>query len=238
MPTSSTWLTICRTARKQLARQHAARFGRPGRRGHARVDDIDVDGQVDAVRPVERLHDRVGEHRLAAPLFDLGHGVPPHALFAHPLERRLVGPIAAQTDLHEVLAGDPALLDQTAHRLTVRVQVAPLIGAGVGVRVEMDHPDRPRPHMARHRRRAGIGDRMIAPEHDRDRPGLGDPEDLLVDHAQRALEAGGHDRRVAGIDDRQARVRLGLQLDRPRVGRAPRRRRHPDRPRTEPRAGA
>ena len=84
-------------------------------------------------------------------------GVPAHALLAHPVERRLVGPVAAQPDLHEVLAGDPALLDQPAHRLPVRVQVAPLIGAGVGVRVEVDHPDasaatrgaRPRPRSGR-----------------------------------------------------------------------------------------
>ena len=190
------------------------------------------------LRTVERLDDRVGEHGLAPPFLDLGHRVPTHALFAHPLEGRLVRPVAAQTDLHEVLAGDPALLDQSAHRLTVRVQVAPLVGAGVGVGVEVDHTEPPRPHRARDRGRARIGDRMVAAEHDRDRPGARDAVDLLVDHAERALEARRHDRRVARIDDRQLRVRLGLQLDRPRVGRAPRRRRHPDRARTEPRARA
>ena len=239
IPTSSTWLTIWRTARRSSRASIPPASGVPVAGAMPGIDDVDVDGQVDALGAVERLDDRVGEHRLAAPLLDLGHRVPTHALLAHPLERRLVGPVAAQPDLHEVLAGDPALLDQSAHRLPVRVQVPPLIGAGVGVRVEVDHADASAATRARATAAAlGIGDRMVAAEHDRDRPGARDAEDLLVDHAERALEPCRHDGRIARIDDRQVRVRLGVQLDRPRVGRAPRGRRHPDRPRTEPRARA
>ena len=111
---------------QQLAREHAARLGRAGRGRHAGVDDVDVDAQVDAVGAVERLRDRVGDHRLAAPLLDLDHRVPPHALLAHPVEGLRFGPVATEPDLHEVRSGDPTLLDQAAHRLAVAVQVAPL----------------------------------------------------------------------------------------------------------------
>ena len=72
---------------QDLAGEHPARLRRAGPGRHARVDDVDVERQVDRVRAVERLGDRVGDDRLGAALLDLAHEVPAQALLLHPLER-------------------------------------------------------------------------------------------------------------------------------------------------------
>ncbi len=79
---------------------------------------------------------------------------------------------------------------------------------------------------------------MVPAEDDRGRSVRRHLPDLLVDHAERTLGAGGNHRRVAGIDHGEVRVRLGVELDRPRRIARPRGRGHPDRTRAEPRAGS
>ena len=124
IPASSTAPTIWRIGAQHLAGEHAAGLGRPGAGRHARVDDVDVEGQVDRVRAVERLGDRVVDDRLGAALLDLAHEVPAQALLLHPVERLERRPVAAQADLDEVAAVDRARFDQPAHRRAVAGQHA------------------------------------------------------------------------------------------------------------------
>ena len=105
------------------------------------------------------------------------------------------------------------------------------------MRVEVHDADPARPHVPGHGCDARERDGVIAAEHDRDRAGARDPEDLLVDHAEPALEPRGHDRRVPGVDDPEVRVRLDVELDRPGGIVPPRRRRHADRARPEAGSG-
>ena len=126
---------------QQLARQHPARLGRARSRAPARIDDVDVDREVDRVRAVERLGDGVVDDGLGAALLDLGHEVPAHALLAHPLEDLGRRPVAAQADLDEVAPEDRAGLDEPAHRRAVTGEHAPVVGGGVGVGVEVDDAD-------------------------------------------------------------------------------------------------
>lgn len=114
------------------------------------------------------------------------------------------------------------------------VKVAPLVGPGIGVRVEVNHPDRARPDMAGDRRDARVRDRVVASQDDRDRASICHPEDLLVDNPERALKPSGHDRRVTGIHHLQVRIRFSAGLDGPGPAAAPCGGRHPDRPGAEP----
>ena len=81
---------------QHLAGEHAARFRRAGPGRHARVDDVDVEAQVDVVGAVERLVDRLGDDGLRAALLDLAHEVLAQALLLHPLEGLDRRPVAAQ----------------------------------------------------------------------------------------------------------------------------------------------
>src|SRR6476469_3627395 len=140
--------------------------------------------------------------------------MPAQALLLHPVEGRLWRPIAAQSDLHEVLALDRAGLDEAAHRRPVAGQDAEGVGGGIGVGVEMDDPDAARTTDLGDGRRGGPGDRVVAAEDDRDRAGLGDFADLAVDHRVAALDPGRHDVRVTGVDDGQDVVRIDVELER------------------------
>ena len=73
---------------------------------------------------------------------------------------------------------------------------------------------------------------MVAAEHDRDRTGVDDLADDVLDGGVRPFRVGGQHRRIAEVDDPQLgeRVDAGLEV---RPGRAARR---PDRTRREPRA--
>ena len=219
---------------EHLAGQHPARLGRPGPGRHARVDDVDVEREVDRVGAVERLGDRVGDDGLGAALLDLAHEVPAQALLLHPVEGRQRRPVAAQPDLDEVLALDRARLDQPAHRRAVAGEDAPVVVGGVGVGVEMDDPDAARAADLGDGGRRRPGDRVVAAEDDRDRAGLGDLADLAVDHRVAALDPGRDDVGVAGVDDGQDLERLDVELE--RVDRARRVLRLADRARPE--AGA
>ena len=97
---------------QDLAGQHPAGFRRAGAGRQARVDDVDVEAQVDAVGPVERLVDGLGDDRLGAALLDLAHEVVAQALLLHPCERLDRRPVAAQSDLDEVAAVDRARFDR------------------------------------------------------------------------------------------------------------------------------
>ena len=115
--------------------------GVPGPGRHARVDDVDVEAEVDRVGAVERLGDRLGDDGLGAALLDLAHEVPAQALLLHPVEGLDRRPVAAQADLDEVPALDRARLDEPAHRRAVAGQHAPVVVGGVGVGVEVDDAD-------------------------------------------------------------------------------------------------
>ena len=127
------------------------------------------------------------------------------------VERR---PVAAQPDLHEVAALDRARLDEPAHRRAVTGEDAPVVVGGVGVGVEMDDADAAGSADLGDGGRRRPGDRVVAAEDDRDRAGLGDLEDLAVDHRVAALEPGRHDVRVAGVDHGQHLERLDVELER------------------------
>ncbi len=64
-------------------------------------------------------------------------------VLALPRELGRPGPVAAQPDLRVTRAVDRARLDETEHRRAVRALDAEHLAAGVGVRVEVDQPDRP-----------------------------------------------------------------------------------------------
>ena len=51
---------------EQLARQHPTRLRRACTGRETWIEDVDVDGQVDGLRSVERLRDRIGHHGLRA----------------------------------------------------------------------------------------------------------------------------------------------------------------------------
>ena len=204
IPARSTAADDLADGAEDLAGQHAAGLGGAGAGRHARIDDVDVEREVDRIGAVERLGDGVGDDRLGSPFLDLAHEVPAHALLLHPGEGLGRRPVAAQADLDEVLAADRARFDQPAHRRAVAGEHAPGVVGGVGVGVEMDDADAAR---AAHLGDGGgrrPGDRMVAAEDDRDGAGPRDLEDLAVDHRVAALDPRRDDVGVAGVDDRRA----------------------------------
>ena len=75
MPASSTAPTIWRIARRTSRVSIPPGSGVPVPGRHARVDDVDVEAEVDGVGAVERLVDRLGDDRLGPALLDLAHEV-------------------------------------------------------------------------------------------------------------------------------------------------------------------
>ncbi len=173
--------------------------------------------QVDAVGAVERLGDRVGDHGLArrgprsrpscasasparassrrSPSRASSRGAPP----ARSSCRRPSPPRSGGASARRARRGSP-----TGRRRCRRARRSARCRPCAARRAA-----RPRP-------RSGYVIEWSPPSTIGIGPALGHAEDLLVDHAERPLEPRGHDRRVAGIDDRQVRVGLGLELDRPR----------------------
>ena len=92
---------------EQVDAGHPAGLGGAGARCVRGIHHVDVDRQVEVVGLRQRLGDRVGHHRLEAALPDLVHGVPDHALLAHPGEGLRRRPVAAQPDLDEAVARAP-----------------------------------------------------------------------------------------------------------------------------------
>jgi len=151
---------------QQIGRQDATRFGRAGARGESRVQAVDVDRDVQVIGRGQSLAHRVVHDHFEATVPDLVHGVPPHALFAHPVEHFLRRPVTAQPDLHEVGSGYGTRLDQSAHRCAVTGEVAVDDVGGVGVSVEMHHAHLAESLHLGHRGGGRPGDAVIAAEDD------------------------------------------------------------------------
>ncbi len=147
-------------------------------------------------------------------------------------ELGLARPVAAQADLDVARRVDPALLDEPVHDRAVRQRRAEHRLAGVGVRVEVDQADRPA--AAGDRADVGLGDRVIAAEHDRQRARVDDLAHQGLDRLVRLDRLGRQHGRVAEVDHPQhgEGVHPGLEV---RPGRA---RRGADRARPEARPRA
>ena len=91
---------------------------------------------------------------------------------------------------------------------------APVVVGGVGVGVEVDDPDGARLADLGDRGRRRPGDRVVATEDDRDRARPGDLPNLAVDERVAALDPGGDDVGVAGVDHREQLERLDVELQR------------------------
>ena len=124
---------------EQLPGAEPARFRGAGARGVARVADVDVDAEEDAVTLIEGDCEGLGEAFLQTPGHDLGHLVGAHVLLGHPLEDLRRWPIPAQPDLQEAVAASRTGFNEPAHGLAVADQGAELNVAGVGVGVEVNH---------------------------------------------------------------------------------------------------
>ena len=147
-----------------------------------------------------------------------------------PGELLRAGPVAAQADLDVSVRVDDACLDEPVHGRPVRDLDAEDLRAGVGVRVEVDEPDR----LTAGRARADVRlrNRVVTAEDDRDRAGLDHLADGALDCLVRAGGIGREHRRVAVVDHPQHGHGVDLRLEMG-PGRAARR---ADRPRAE--AGA
>ena len=83
---------------------HSTRFGSAGTGGEGRVEAVDIERDVQLVSLAQRLGDCVGHDFLEAPIPNLLHGVPHHALFFHPGEYLGWRPITTQPNLYEAVA--------------------------------------------------------------------------------------------------------------------------------------
>ena len=113
------------------------------------------------------------------------------------------------------------LLDEPVHRRPVRDLDAEDLRAGVGMGVEVDESQRSVSRGAG--ADVGLGDRVVAAEHDRDRAGGDDLPDRSLDRLVRPGSIGRDHRRVAVVDHPQLGHGVDLRLEvRPRrtAGRA------------------
>jgi hypothetical protein len=219
---------------EQLAAREPAGLGRAGSGCESRIDDVDIEAEVDRVRSVERLGDRIVDDRLGPALLDLRHEVVAKAVLLHPFECLDRRPVSAQPDLDEVLALNRTRLDEPPHRRPVAREDAPIVVGRIRMGIEMDDSDAAGPADLGDRGRARPGDRVVAAEDDGDGPRRGHLADLAVDHGMGTLDPGGDDVRIPGVDDRQELERLDPELE--RVHRARRVLRLADGARAEPSA--
>ena len=124
-----------------------------------------------------------------------------------------------------------ALLHEVVHRRAVGQLPAVQLGRGVRMRVEVDEPDR-LPEMARARAYVGLGDRVVAAEHDRQRAGGEHFGDRVLDGSVGANWIGRDDGRVPEVDDPEMVGPVDLRLEVVPRGRG----RRSNRPRAEPRS--
>src|SRR4029079_19103850 len=89
------------------------------------------------------------------------------AVLLLPCEFLWARPVAAQADLDVARRIDVPLLDEPVHRRPVRDLYAEYLRAGVGMGVEVDESERSVSRGAG--ADVGLGDRVVAAEHDRDR---------------------------------------------------------------------
>ena len=113
----------------------------------------------DRQRPLERRGDALAPH--------LVHRDRRDAVALLPRELLGARPVAAQAHLGVAAGIDVARLDEPEHRRAVRELDAVHVTARVGVGVEVEQAQRAVPLRAR--AHVGLGDRVVAAEHDRDR---------------------------------------------------------------------
>ena len=215
---------------QELDARHPTRLRRAGPGRVGRVEHVDVDGQERC--PVADDLQRALDDGVDPEVAHVVHEERRDALFALPAELGLAGPIAAQTDLDVARRIDMPVAHQPVHRRPVRDLDAEHGRPGVGVRVEVDERHGPVPLGTGGD--VGLGDRVVAAEHDRDQPRVEHLTDCLLDRGVRAHGIGGQHGCVAVVDDAQLGERVDLRLE-VRAGRAARR---ANRPRAVAGAGA
>ncbi len=210
-PTTGSSRQTRRTASSSCRADRPPGLGGPGAGRVAGVADVDVDGQEHPVAVVGRDRERLGQARVQAAGDDLGHLVGPHALLGHPRQRRGLRPVATQPDLQEPVAAQRTGLDQPSHRLAMPPQRAERDVAGVGVRVEVHHRDATLSVHPGDPFRVRQRDRVVAPEYDRHRPGLGHCGHGVLQVGDRALDLAGVHLHVAGVAYHQVLQRVDPQ---------------------------
>ena len=204
--------------------------GVSGPRGDRRVEHVDIDREED--RAAADGADRAPHDLLDAERANVVHEQRGDALLALPGELALTGPVAAQSDLHVAGGVHGALLDEPVHRRPVRARHAEDLGARVGVRVEVDQPDRA--VLGGDGADVRLGDRVVAAEDHRDRSGGEHLGDRALDRRVARDGVGRQHRRIAEVDDAQGRKGVDAR-GQVAPGRAAR---GADRARPEARAGA
>ena len=144
----------------------------PGANAGSRTSTSTVRYDRPGADPLERPL----EHGLDPELPDVAHEEARDPALGLPGEDVRLGPVAAQADLDVAGRVDVALLHEAEHRRPVRALDAEDLGAGVGVRVEVQEAQRPA--AARDRAQRRLGDRVVAAEDDRDRARVGDLPDV------------------------------------------------------------
>jgi len=182
---------------QEVDRGHAARLRCARARRERGIEHVDVDGHVD--RPLPDVRERALDHLADPEVTDVVHEERRDPALALPLELGRPGPVPAQADLRVPRACHRAGLDEAEHRRPVRALDAEHLAARVGVRVEVDQADRTA--ASRDRRRAGLGDRVVAAERDRDGAGSDDLADQIRDRSVRMRRVGGQHGCVAVVDD-------------------------------------
>jgi hypothetical protein len=77
--------------RQQLAGCQPSRFRRPRARGVRRIEDIDIQGEVDVLRPIQGFGYRLLQDGREADAVNLRHEMGPHSLRAHPGQQLIIG---------------------------------------------------------------------------------------------------------------------------------------------------
>ena len=211
-PTRWTALTIRRIALEEFPGGEPAGLGRPGSRRKCRVEHIDIDRDVDCFRPVQSFLERVVEDSVESSVLDFCHQVPPHALGVHPVDNIGWRPIASQTHLDEVAAGNRALFDEPAHGCAVTEEAAPLVRGRVCVGIEVNHADVSLPEDVRDCCDGRQRDAVVATEHEGDGSKFGHLAHLLADGFVASFDTAGHYRSVAVVEDPQVAQWLNARL--------------------------
>ncbi|MPL91092.1 hypothetical protein SDC9_37155 [bioreactor metagenome] len=186
----------------RLAGGEAADLGRAGAGRHRGVDRVDVEGDVGRILPDDL--ERLGDHRRGAARHEFFHVDDADALRLRPVMLARLIDRTADADLHDALRVEYALLDGAAEGGAVGEAVAAEIGVvGVGMRVEMDHPERlaTAPRAARDGAQRGQGGQVIASDGERQRPGGDDRGHAVLDPGDAVHHVDRVDRQIADIGD-------------------------------------
>src|SRR5215207_6899751 len=193
---------------QQLARGHPAGLRGAGAGDERRVEHVDVDGQVGGPRPDGR--DRAPDDLADAEVADVVREQARDPALCLPRELPLPRPVAAQADLRVAPRVELAGVDQPPDERPVRALDAEDLGARVGVGVEVHHADGPM--RCRDGPDGGLGDRVVAAEHDGDCARGQHLADGRLDRGVRALGVGGDHGRIAEVDHPQLGERIDVRL--------------------------